>query len=121
MKWIVQVKQDLTACDTVFRRGPTQRLISQESFDTEGQAMSYYLGQKNIFRFAGLAGQYVTYPQQREPEEVFEHHCDECGQGIPKEDDAYIGIRGADFCSKSCLNTDRSEPEVFDDQFEEDY
>jgi hypothetical protein len=70
--FIVKVMQDVTATDT-FRCDdpghqctedclPSTNELYSESFATEEEAMKFYNRQKNSLRFAGVAGQYVTYP-----------------------------------------------------------
>lgn len=68
MKWIVDEYQNLAACDTFDENdpGPTQRQLYHFEFKTEKEAFDFYNTRKSQFKFAGVAGQYVTYPTKQE-------------------------------------------------------
>ena len=63
MKYVVREMQNVTAC-SVKIRGPTNRVLSEEMFDTEEEAEAHYNSKKAMLRFAGLAGQYCSFPTE---------------------------------------------------------
>lgn len=115
MKYLVQICQNLTACDTILRGPRTTRIISEELFDTEEEAIQRYNSHKSMFRFAGLAGQYCSYPKEVESDyKIFPHRCDECGEGFESEN--YLGVSG-DYCSRTCFRNSFQRAS----SYEEDY
>lgn len=63
-KWIVEDRQNLTACDTFNEEsdGPTDRILNRWAFNNYDEAVECYEKKKLMLKAAGLAGQYVTYP-----------------------------------------------------------
>lgn len=120
MKYLVQIKQDLTACDTI-ARGLLNRTISEQLFDSENDALKFYESTKNGFKFAGLAGQYVTYPQSVSIDyQLFKHRCECCDVGF--NESPYTDLNG-DFCSKACFRNNYQDSHSYDDEpyYAEDY
>lgn len=125
MVWLVKIRQNLTACDTVFRGGPTQRTMSEHVFETESEALKFYNQCKTNLKFAGVAGQYVTFPVSHEEYKTHSHFCDECGEGFslqePREDNpadeghlGYSDLPNGNFCSRACFrNSFQRESEEF--------
>ncbi len=115
MKYLIKIRQDLTACDTIFRGTQTNITLQEMLFDSLEEAEKNYNSQKSSFRFAGLAGQYVTYPQEVPDDyKVPKYFCECCGEGF--NSDAYADL-GGNFCSKVCFrnnyqnqNSDLEEP-----------
>lgn len=133
MVWLVQVRQNLTACDTIFRGRSTQRTLAEYVFETENEAMVFYNAQKTATRFAGVAGQYVTFPTFHEEYKTHSHFCDECGEGFslpePREDNpadeghlGYSDLPNGNFCSRACFRSSfQKERNVYgEDVYEED-
>lgn len=133
MVWLVQIRQNLTACDTIFRGRSTQRTLSEHVFPNEGEATKFYLEQKSALRFSGLAGQYVTYPMSHESYETHSHFCDECGEGFslpePREDNpndeghlGYSDLLNGNFCSRQCFrNSYQTKSFDEEDNYYDDY
>jgi hypothetical protein len=123
MKYLVQIKQDLTACSTV-AKNQLNRIISESLFDSESQALDFYQSTKNNFKFAGLAGQYVTYPQTVEDNyKVHTHTCDHCGERftLSGEDLGFTELNG-DYCSRGCFrNSFQSQSFQDEEQYYDDY
>lgn len=119
-KFLVEIKQNLTACDTIFRGQSTQRTLSQNLFETETEAEKFYLSEKSSLKFAGLAGQYVTFPVRVDDDfKIYEKFCDHCNAGIESEN--YTDLDG-DFCSKTCFrNNYQAENFSEEEQYYDDY
>ncbi len=67
--WVVLYRQNLTACDTFNEEtfsGPTQETKESFGFLTEADALKFYEQRKASLKFAGCAGDYYTYPVNRE-------------------------------------------------------
>lgn len=124
--FVVLIRQNLTACDTIHRRGSTQRTLSEHVFNTEPEAQSFYEKQRSMLRFAGLAGQYVTSPVEHESFQVHTHTCDECGDRftVDENDPGFADLNG-DFCSRSCFRNNfqsgSSEDGYDEEQYYDDY
>jgi len=119
MKYLIQIKQDLTACDTI-AQGLLNRIMSEELHDTEDDALKSYQAHKNMMRFAGLAGQYVTYPREVEDDhKIFSKFCDECGQGF--DNDAYDDLPNGSFCSRQCFRNSYQLKSYDEPYYEDEY
>ena len=135
MFWLVKIRQNLTACDTVFRGSSTQRTLSEHLFETEEEAEKFFREQKARMKFAGLAGEYATFPVTvDESYKVPTSFCDHCGEGFslpePREDNpndeshlGYTDLPNGNFCSRACFrNSFQNERNVYgEDNYEEDY
>lgn len=124
--FVVLIRQNLTACDTVFRGASTQRTLSEHVFNTQPEAESFYNQQKSMLRFSGVAGQYVTYPTEHESYQVHTHSCDYCQERFtPEENDPGFTDLDGDFCSRSCFRNNfqasRSEDSYDEEQYYDDY
>lgn len=67
-KFIVRRMQNLAACDTFDENSvePTQRKLGKWEFDTFEEAEKFFNERKAMTKFAGLAGEYYTYPVKKE-------------------------------------------------------
>lgn len=122
MKYLVQVCQDLTACSTRVTRGPLNRVLSEYLFDTHEDAENEYRCLKSSFRFAGLAGQYVTYPREVDDSYIIHpYRCDTCGEGF--SNDAFIDLPTGDHCSRVCFRNafQRASNEYDEPYYEDEY
>lgn len=62
-KFMVQRMQNLSACDTVGgMRMNYHRKLSKKTFDTFEEALKFFEERQLASKFAGLAGEYYTYP-----------------------------------------------------------
>ncbi len=126
MKYLVEIKQDLTACSVRVTRGPLNRVISEHLFNTEAEAVKFYEGEKRLLKFAGLAGQYACYPHEV-PDNyiVHSHSCDECSTRFSLTDgDLGYTELGGDYCSRACMRSayqNRNMDEYSEEQYEDDY
>lgn len=121
MKWLIAIKQDLTACHTM-AKGKLNRTLSEELFDNEDDALKAQEKHKNSFKFFGLAGQYVTWPRQVDDNyKLFTKFCDHCDQGI--DSDAYDDLPNGSFCSRTCFRNSYQEQSSYDDEpyYEDEY
>lgn len=120
MKFLIRIRQNLTACDTIFRGRSTTRTLQELLFDTREEAEKSYESQKASFRFAGLAGQYVTFPEEvADDYQVPKYFCEHCGEGFSNE--TYAELDG-DFCSKVCFrNNFQDNNNDLEEQYEDDY
>lgn len=126
MVWVVLIRQNLTACDTVFRGRHTQRTLSEHVFKTEVEALAFYNQEKSMLRFAGLAGQYVAYPTSHESFVAHTHTCEHCNERFSLDgDDPGLTDLDGDFCSRACFRNNfqesRSEDRYDDDRYSDDY
>jgi hypothetical protein len=123
MVWVVLIRQNLTACDTIHRGPNTQRTLSEHVFDTEDEALKFYEGQRVMLKFAGLAGQYVTYPVSHESYTPSTHFCDECCKGftVDENDPGFSDLPNGNFCSRTCFrNSFQSNRNDYDEPYHED-
>ncbi len=117
-QFLVKVRQNVTACD-VYVGGPTQRTMSEHLFNNEKDAEDFYNRQKTMLKFAGLAGQYVTWPTEVHDYKVATYFCDHCGNGF--ENESYTELKG-NFCSRECFRNDfQTSQEDSEDYYGEDY
>lgn len=113
MRFLVEARQNLTACDT-YQTGLTDRTLSQHVFDNRDEAEKFFLKAKNMLKFAGLEGQYYTYPRDIPDEfELHKFFCDQCGEGFSNE--AYTALDG-DFCSKACFRNSYQNRNSYNDE-----
>lgn len=69
MKWVVEMRDNVTAYDTFLEehhQGPITKVLSTFIFETEGEALEFYRKMKRMLKFAGTDGMYYTYPVQKE-------------------------------------------------------
>lgn len=72
--YLVHIKDDLTAYDTWRGDDPgrenepmeTTETLHTYKFPSFDEAHKFYLHRKNMLRFAGTAGMYVTYPTEQD-------------------------------------------------------
>lgn len=63
-KFIVRRMQNLAACDTFDENShdSTHRKLGKWEFDSFEEALKFFEERKAMTKFAGLAGEYFTYP-----------------------------------------------------------
>ncbi|MGZ6477688.1 MAG: hypothetical protein ACXWQE_00220 [Bdellovibrionales bacterium] len=64
-KFVVWRMQNLAACDTQGSRfSDYHRKLSKKTFATFEEALAFFEARKLSVKFAGLAGEYYTYPEE---------------------------------------------------------
>jgi hypothetical protein len=115
-------------------RGPSMRLISEDAFNTEEEALAFYRERKTVNAFgAGSDAHVVCYPvyvEDHTPTPIPSGYCDSCGEPYflkeagegGEEDLGFTDLPNGNFCSRACFRNafqDASEDDNHDGDYDD--
>lgn len=129
-KWVVRFMLNTLLCDTRPKHGESMRLLSEEDFNTEEEALKHYYEKRAVNKYGGAPTHVVCYPvfvADYVPAKIPSKWCDECGEPIHlaeegeegTKDEGYTDLPNGDFCSKACFRNafqGRSEDDNYDEE-----